>query len=65
MTVPLLSLILCHVSDPFVLTGQDGFLYGRGASDNKGSVLAAIFAAALSQQADTHFGQDFDEEYHK
>jgi hypothetical protein len=53
------------VSDPFVLTGQDGYLYGRGASDNKGSVLAAIFAAALCRQGDTPFGEDFDAEYRK
>lgn len=33
-------------TDPFVLTGRDGYLYGRGASDNKGSLLAAIFGAA-------------------
>lgn len=65
LTLPTWSQPSPSVSDPFVLTGQDGFLYGRGASDNKGSVLAAIFAAALSRQADTQFGQDFDEEYHK
>ncbi|ODQ52565.1 glutathione degradosome [Saitoella complicata NRRL Y-17804] len=33
-------------SDPYELTGQDGYLYGRGVSDNKGPVLAAIFAAS-------------------
>lgn len=33
-------------SDPFVLTGTDGYLYGRGASDNKGPIMAAIYAVA-------------------
>ncbi|KAI9305332.1 hypothetical protein BJ944DRAFT_161937, partial [Cunninghamella echinulata] len=31
-------------SDPFKLTGKNGYLYGRGTSDNKGPVLACIFA---------------------
>ncbi|ORX61449.1 Zn-dependent exopeptidase [Hesseltinella vesiculosa] len=31
-------------SDPFKLTGRNGYLYGRGTSDNKGPVLACIFA---------------------
>ncbi len=39
-------------TDPFVLTGRDGYLYGRGASDNKGSLLAAIFAAARAFYVD-------------
>ena len=33
-------------SDPFKLYGIDGYLYGRGVSDNKGPVLAALYAAA-------------------
>jgi di- and tripeptidase len=33
-------------TDPFRLTSIDGFLYGRGVSDNKGPVLAALYAAA-------------------
>lgn len=33
-------------TDPFQLTSIDGFLYGRGVSDNKGPVLAALYAAA-------------------
>ena len=45
-------------TDPFVLTGQDGYLYGRGSSDNKGSVLAAIFAAALCRTPDMAFGSE-------
>ncbi|RAR05491.1 glutathione degradosome [Stemphylium lycopersici] len=31
--------------DPFSLTGEGGYLYGRGASDNKGPIMAAIYAA--------------------
>ncbi|EMC99603.1 hypothetical protein BAUCODRAFT_62821 [Baudoinia panamericana UAMH 10762] len=34
------------LTDPFVMEGIDGYLYGRGTSDNKGPVLAAIFACA-------------------
>lgn len=33
-------------TDPFSLTSVDGYMYGRGVSDNKGPVLAAIFAVA-------------------
>jgi di- and tripeptidase len=40
-------------SDPFVLTGKNGFLYGRGATDNKGPIVAVACAAAglLQQRA--------------
>ncbi|KAL8845425.1 MAG: hypothetical protein Q9176_000061 [Flavoplaca citrina] len=31
-------------SDPFLMHGTNGYLYGRGVSDNKGPVLAAIYA---------------------
>ena len=48
-------------TDPFVLTGQDGFLYGRGASDNKGTLLAAIFAAALCRHTGSRFGEGFSD----
>ncbi|KAI0317637.1 Zn-dependent exopeptidase [Amylostereum chailletii] len=38
-------------SDPFRLTARNGFLYGRGVSDDKGPVLAIACAAAdLLQQ---------------
>eukprot|EP00922_Rhytidocystis_sp_ex-Travisia-forbesii_P053464 GHVS01079266.1.p1 GENE.GHVS01079266.1~~GHVS01079266.1.p1 ORF type:complete len:706 (-),score=136.47 GHVS01079266.1:165-1994(-) len=33
------------VSDPWSLTGVDGFWYGRGVTDNKGPIVASIFAA--------------------
>ncbi|PYH91075.1 Zn-dependent exopeptidase [Aspergillus ellipticus CBS 707.79] len=33
-------------TDPYQLTSIDGFLYGRGVSDNKGPILAALYAAA-------------------
>ncbi|KAF2194159.1 glutathione degradosome [Zopfia rhizophila CBS 207.26] len=31
--------------DPFTMTGEGGYLYGRGVSDNKGPIMAAIYAA--------------------
>ncbi|KAL7268643.1 hypothetical protein RUND412_008720 [Rhizina undulata] len=39
------------VTDPFELTGMNGYLYGRGVSDNKGPCLAALFAAGELVQA--------------
>lgn len=33
-------------TDPFHLTSLDGYLYGRGVSDNKGPLLAALYAVA-------------------
>ncbi|KAL4895019.1 hypothetical protein BDV59DRAFT_159128 [Aspergillus ambiguus] len=33
-------------TDPYQLTSIDGFLYGRGVSDNKGPILASLYAAA-------------------
>lgn len=33
-------------SDPFRLEGIDDYLYGRGTSDNKGPIIAAIYAVA-------------------
>lgn len=31
-------------TDPFAVTSVDGYLYGRGTSDNKGPILAFLFA---------------------
>ncbi|GME23672.1 Beta-Ala-His dipeptidase [Neofusicoccum parvum] len=41
------------IVDPFSMEGVDGYLYGRGTSDNKGPIMAAIFAVAelLEEQA--------------
>lgn len=44
--VPALDKQRTWISDPFTLTGIDGYLYGRGASDNKGPIAAALYAAA-------------------
>lgn len=33
-------------TDPFKLASVNGYLYGRGVSDNKGPILAALYAAA-------------------
>ena len=33
-------------SDPFDMHGVNGYLYGRGVSDNKGPILAALYAIA-------------------
>lgn len=38
-------------SDPWELNGRNGYLYGRGVSDNKGPVLAVACAAAALQQS--------------
>ncbi|KAF6757538.1 hypothetical protein DFP72DRAFT_1111850 [Ephemerocybe angulata] len=40
-------------SDPFTVTGKNGYLYGRGVTDNKGPILAVACAAAdlLSRRA--------------
>jgi len=39
--------------DPFKLSGRNGYLYGRGVTDNKGPIMAVAFAAAelLSRKA--------------
>ncbi|KAG0229936.1 hypothetical protein BGW41_002833 [Actinomortierella wolfii] len=34
------------IHHPFILQGENGYLYGRGTSDNKGPMLACIFAAS-------------------
>jgi di- and tripeptidase len=33
-------------SDPFTLSGRNGYLYGRGVTDNKGPIMAVACAAA-------------------
>ncbi|KAF9462984.1 hypothetical protein BDZ94DRAFT_1259816 [Collybia nuda] len=40
-------------SDPFTLTGRNGYLYGRGVTDDKGPIIAVACAAAelLSRKA--------------
>lgn len=40
-------------SEPFTLTGRDGYLYARGVSDNKGPVLAVAYAASELLRART------------
>ena len=32
-------------NNPFVLTGKNGYLYGRGATDDKGPIIAAACAS--------------------
>ncbi|KLO17294.1 Zn-dependent exopeptidase [Schizopora paradoxa] len=41
------------MSDPFTLTGRNGYYYGRGATDNKGPILAVACATSelLRQRA--------------
>lgn len=38
-------------TDPFKLTGTNGYLYGRGVSDNKGPITAALYAVTDLVQA--------------
>ncbi|CAG8791800.1 28810_t:CDS:2, partial [Racocetra persica] len=38
------------LSNPFEMLGKDGYLYGRGVTDNKGPMLAAMFAASELRQ---------------
>ncbi|KAG5946865.1 hypothetical protein E4U53_006506 [Claviceps sorghi] len=38
-------------TDPFTATGTNGFLYGRGVSDNKGPIVAALYAVTDLMQA--------------
>lgn len=55
-------------TDPFTLTGVNGYLYGRGVSDNKGPTLAALFAVGelvqeQSLEADIVFLIEGEEEH--
>ncbi|KAI9805941.1 MAG: hypothetical protein M1825_000555 [Sarcosagium campestre] len=55
-------------TDPFRMEGIDGYLYGRGASDNKGPVLAALYGVVdlIAEQAldsDILFLIEGEEEY--
>ncbi|KAM3583335.1 hypothetical protein VKS41_004248 [Umbelopsis sp. WA50703] len=34
------------MNNPFKLTGMDGYLYARGVTDNKGPILASVFAVS-------------------
>lgn len=38
-------------SDPFAMKGVNGYLYGRGVSDNKGPIMAALYAVTDLLQA--------------
>ncbi|CAI2170153.1 187_t:CDS:10 [Funneliformis geosporum] len=38
------------LTNPFEMIGKDGYLYGRGTTDNKGPMLASIFAVSELQQ---------------
>lgn len=54
--------------DPFSLRGTNGYLYGRGVSDNKGPILAALYAVTDLMQAqkldnDVVFLIEGEEEY--
>ncbi|CCF55801.1 hypothetical protein KAFR_0A03660 [Kazachstania africana CBS 2517] len=37
-------------TDPFVLTNENGYMKGRGVTDNKGPLISAIYSVAMLQQ---------------
>ena len=39
-------------TDPWTMVATDGYFYGRGVSDNKGPLLAQIFAVRRLLQGD-------------
>lgn len=39
------------ITDPFKMEGRNGYLYGRGVSDNKGPIMAALYAVTDLLQA--------------
>lgn len=41
---------------PFILTGKDGYLYGRGATDDKGPIVATVFAGMLCRRKEKEEG---------
>ena len=38
-------------TDPFTLTEKDGWVYGRGVSDDKGAVIAVLYAMKLLRES--------------
>ena len=44
-------------TDPFTLTEKDGVLYGRGVSDDKGALIASLYAMKLVQESGIPLGK--------
>ena len=42
-------------TDPFVMTEKDGYLYGRGTSDDKGPVVACLYAMKALKEEGVEF----------